>query len=72
MVTLCTLAHVVRKQGSLGYIWLIPSFEATSSPTLDSAASLHFTTTIEAAEIDFFKAQSGIQRIELDMEWVVY
>lgn len=66
-------ADVTREhQGSLGYVWLIPSFEASVQPTPEDPASLSFTATIESTEIDFFKRQSGIEKIEVDFVWSIH
>jgi hypothetical protein len=56
-------------QGSLGYIWLIPSFHSEATPNIDDPASLKFTVSLGTYEIDFFKSQSGIEKVEIDFEW---
>jgi len=60
------------RQGSLGYAWFIPSYEASMGPDRTQLASTKFTVSFDFKEIDFYKHQSGIQRVEVDIEWGIY
>lgn len=63
---------MIFTQGSLGYIWLIPSFHLNVPVDVDNPASLKYTVSLDNTEIDFFKHQSGIDKVEIDFEWSVY
>lgn len=54
--------------GSLGYIWLIASFHFESNANLTAQASAKCTVSLDSTEIDFYKSQSGIERLEIDLE----
>lgn len=57
------------EQSSLGYAWIIPSFEIGSNPTsADLSFPLH-TITLDSTELDFFKPQCGIAKMEIDVCW---
>lgn len=51
---------------------MIPSFHLTLPVNIDQPESLKYTISLDNREIDFFKAQSGIEKVEIDLEWSVY